>query len=979
MAQEKPLERDKNVGSNVSTETIDVKSSNRYYPVEYTSIIQTYDRTNQLKAEVPKSLAGIVNAFNEASIVDYTNKETVALEDEKLRFDLDEKLDELKLKREQGIAVYDRFKQVASEIQEINRKADKEGATNRTQLISEYLKSMENWDEASEYQRSQWSSLLSSHSPNILQEARKADFAYADYLTKFNLVDYRDNQYQSMMKGDIAFRDFYDNIISNLGLNNKELTPEQINREAGEAFNIGILGQAQLTYANVQAGLMTPEAGLEELKELLKTPNEKHTLKDAQGNIVKDAQGEPVTVLGTMTQDTVDKLLSYMQHIANVKGSADGSSNVKSFESLAIDGDEILNLIKNPFNFKDVNDYDSKIGGYIDEVLNNPNIKDSQKIKLLDKVLDPVFQARSKYLISEFMTLTNGKGGKAVIDGINKAYALVQSGYTGLEKLVKEGIQFVDNEGNAKTLTFPPYMQRLLVMGKQDNNTLARYRNFLDQAKKDLSDLSSGISGSVLNKSDQEYHDNTVSISNILGDPAPSSNRQVQEASIVGLIKKQDQKAFSKGFAKSVISSEEFAQYFSAINSQKTNRQRAEMSTMLGRALSQEGHVDDLLKYLGTSGISDSNKTMANMVLAGMLTDGDEESTELVNQFYDKFPDKESLNIFKETNKLLYNEADNTKKINDKYLKKVPSEYRSYLNNISNTLNLAALERDGKADAGFKAFDRVMKLNFHDVKASSGIKTMLFKKGALIQGVARKQNISPDQAAILIERTSSETTKYNTSMFAACGKNKNSYGYIEDFKTGTLRLAFKVNNNWKPLNNSNFAGENMPIGIMNLEGLTENTTNVLGQLNSIKIGCQIYMTDPSVRDYAWKEGHKVIEPYVSTAGNSYTNLVTNKLSYWFKTPQIALTKIQAIAKQLDDPDFIQKAITRKTNTAIQSQLKSPTAAMYFTNKSPAQIKQNVQPSSIQSVKGTGFQELGVKIYKKVKKLKETSYGSLTRK
>lgn len=187
-------------------ENIEVSKPGRYYPEEYNDQISIVSQANVLKGEIPKSLASIVEHYDDFKISTWANDEDT----ETYKYSVDKKYENAMYQEQLQLDMlnqnYDRFKRLQSDIDKAIEFANNTEGAKVEEEVGKVLLDYKNPEEIANAPAAlrQWQQTYETYAIEALSKARGDDYQNAHAQAEANMQDIINNATNLVISGRVA-------------------------------------------------------------------------------------------------------------------------------------------------------------------------------------------------------------------------------------------------------------------------------------------------------------------------------------------------------------------------------------------------------------------------------------------------------------------------------------------------------------------------------------------------------------------------------------------------------------------------------------------------------------------------------------------------------------------------------------------------------------------------------------------------------
>lgn len=406
------LEKNKNydIGENAPTQNIEVRTSGRYYPMDYTTQINILQENNRNKALIPESFAKIITTVDDYEIAQWADEQQVELNKVATqdKFGLQDRENILKLDADNKIADRGAFtrselKRVWAE-EEVKENPDISGAINNVleqnrlqeDFNSPYLKQA--WAREINNIRDKWS--LDAQNQDILNVRTKAE-------SNFKVLC--NNELQALLTGETTdVNDTMKNIMFRCSGYLESMLPEKRFEFLEAMFGASLIQRATFVASIAGTDIMSLEAASTTIDGLLNLAGgQTYTYVDAS-NKPKIVDGEEAKI-NLAADDNIQRQLLDIKTKLNNK-SAIGASGTSSSEIISDlkevtkYADDLSEFAMNPSRSADIQNAIDEFNNLPPDKIKPNDIKELMEISAADNAC------------KMYQEITDGKNDKFDID-----------------------------------------------------------------------------------------------------------------------------------------------------------------------------------------------------------------------------------------------------------------------------------------------------------------------------------------------------------------------------------------------------------------------------------------------------------------------------------------------------------------------------------------------------------------------------------
>ena len=553
------------------SENIDVARPGRFYPEDFSGQIQAVQQEQSLLAEIPKSLAGIVEHTNDYKINMWSEEQDRLMFSQAQRNELFQKEMERKLQLDTKNSVSDMFMQMKSTAFERLTEADKRGedltpiAQEIYQEFAEPSEFENNWEA-----QKLWADTLQNDQQHVMPKLWETDLKKAEWLAQKNMSDTLNSQYSNVRSGKIQPFQAMNSILQRLIAQGQDLSAIDLQKNLNASYNELVPAYAEYIVDMVKQGQISAEQGYAALKDLRESCTSAwFDCESADGKRLTNSDGSTMRLNFVLSTQAQEKLYRTLSDCNNASGASDAlldnlvenCEQSVGWESLKKTGSsDKLARFKNP------SDVQVEFDALVDRIAKS-SAKDSKK---MDKVreLYPVYSAA-------YNTKQIGEIAKVAKKDIG---AVLQGFVAQLQQDINEGkvkagynLKFSYN-GKPYDLLSIAVDTNNPIMGDADTAARLFWDSNLDMLTKQSDIINNQGSATFLHHFDYDYKKQEQSFLNLmqssilLASPTPGSDQPTATQQGVAIIQGLQQLSGQYGYDTNRVTTQLLADSIAAID-----------------------------------------------------------------------------------------------------------------------------------------------------------------------------------------------------------------------------------------------------------------------------------------------------------------------------------------------------------------------------------------------------------------------------
>lgn len=291
--------RDTAIDLETPDENIEVSKAGRFYPEDFSDRINMESRKQAVLGEIPKSLAGIADSYNDYKINEYTTDQDLALKQQEMQnnIELEEYKQELELRAKN--AAFDRFMLFESEADAAKKEAELNPDASLTEAYQQIVDTYKNDPDlqgAGPQFQAVFNGLLNHAEQYRMNEARKFDLGKEQAKLANNIGVLSSHINADVLAGTLGYREGFERFLTEAGPMYAGMPWEKRNVDMHLKYNQFVQTQVLTIIEQVQAGTKKAKAAQDELRGILDStkqdsfqlfePDGTTPLKDKEGNDV---------------------------------------------------------------------------------------------------------------------------------------------------------------------------------------------------------------------------------------------------------------------------------------------------------------------------------------------------------------------------------------------------------------------------------------------------------------------------------------------------------------------------------------------------------------------------------------------------------------------------------------------------------------------------------------------------------------------
>lgn len=947
-------------------ENIQVSKTGRFYPDEYSTAINLYQQGAQAAAEIPKSLAGIIEHHNDFKINTWANDQEEQIQAEKQAIAIDNSQKEFELTIATKNRVYERNLEYKDKIDQaiIEAEQNKESIMEAVSGVAADFKHQEDFASipmANHF----WADTFNTTTQTQLEAARTADRKREVYWAKYNMQDAIARRLPDIMQGRANAVNVTNEVLGEVAPYLSTLPFEDKKKTIDTIFSLATQERGRYIVDRVARGELKAEDGMNMLRGLL----DETVSAEFEIQGTSDKEGNPLKFRATLIPEVQEYLFQTLKDAKNGGGStaADGflieqkDAFDRKLGKAEIDNTGFTTQI---FQFKNIGELDSWVGNQVAQVYNS-NASDKTKIDTLTHMAKTYNQARTTMAVGALAKRSQGYTKQLLTDWVNKLeqdlkrsdidwanYKLSVSINGNDFDLIRPGI-FADNPvlGNAADATYDYYAQALPVLQKMkqkiENGSMHDLLPILDnQYFEEVQAI-----GGLLNKN-----------SLLIGDAANGYSPNAQTIDEIAThIQQANKIAGFYGAQNQPMSTETVQAFVSAIRNKEngfsTGYETVVGSKAIATAFQKAGKVLDLAEYARTHAGQDGGLLMTSIVCA---TAGDTPIVQRVEEMLKlKETDPKKIEELKARNEA---KSMTKKKGVAEHLNKVlednhiPKAHAAWWGHLSDTVLLVTADEDGNTDVYERNLKQLLDTQYINLGRGHKVQSAFFRHSPQMQ---------PYAGADGEQRLSADLKEYNRQL-ENVAKRLNipteriaSWTWYSDDTNKCIRLTEKA----QGFLVQNGQGQQAFAGtLLNNDKIKNVSPRIRATFFAAGFGAHLLATDQTTRNKA-KDESLVLYPtqYPEGAANTDSNIV--KVRELYANPEADIKKdALMIQRTLSDPEtfanLCEKTEKQGKRGALQVYAtKNPTLNFLFAPKFNAAhnpTEADVLTKEIRSEGVTGF-------------------------
>lgn len=732
-------------------ENIEVAKTGRYYPAEYSTAINAYQQSSSMLAEIPKSLAGIVEHYNDFKINSWSNDQELEIGAERNQIELDDKDRERELHLETSNRVYDRTLEYQDKVSQAKKLAEQsEDGPTVEQAVAEVAEEYRQQDDfSSPMARSMWADSFQRITEQELRLARTNDRNREEYLAGYNMQQIILSSLPEVTQGRMSPSDAFNKAVPELIPFLQDLPIEKQKDQIDSLWSAVNIERARYIADRVARGLLSAEEGMTELRALLdESVKSTFTAKNNKGEDILDAKGKPVQLTATLTFDAQAALYQTLRDLKSSSAADDILLAQKEEFDVALGRSEFdsTGFSTKVLAYESIDALDNWTDGQLISVANS-KASDKTKLDTATHMIQTYARARASLAVGTLAKLSKENTAQLVIDFYNKLEQDIKNPNTNWNNYtLKKTIN-----GEPFELIAPGILTSNPILGNTADATRNYYIGMLPALEKMKDKLENGSLNDLLPYIDREYSNtmdqisNNISASTLLLGTAQNgySTNDTAVMQVVDLLENLENIANKYGAGNEELYGGILEDMVNRIHDPskgfKTGYETLVGAQAITKVFKQAGRALDLAEYARTHSGQGQSGGMFMTMLA--LSDMDKKLSEQINTAMKlKITDPSSIN--RESSKIRDTRNELLKEMH------VPPAHELWWKNLSEAcMDAAYLSPDLiKQDVYERLFESAIKASYIDLGRGYKMQSALFKYSPQMKmysgegGVKRLQN-----------------------------------------------------------------------------------------------------------------------------------------------------------------------------------------------------------------------------------------------
>lgn len=455
-------------------ENIEVSKPGRYYPDDYSTMIRINQQSQGLNGEIPKSLANIVEYYDDYKISTWAHEETERMQEKQIDYKHDEQIREETLKFDMLNADYDRRQHLLSDLDEA---AEQAKATDGkvVDAVAGVLDQYAEPEGLSPAARRQWQSSFKQIGESAYKSARNTDYQNAYLQNKANINHMLEVTLAKVANGEMGAGQAFEAGLPELNTFREHMSPAEFEGYVNNMYDACVSMEASLYQARFREGNLKAEAATTNLRGLLS----KYRNMTFIGT---DTQGKEYKFSCSLSEQTQKQLLSVFNEVKN--GGEGGS---------AVDVDMDVKGWEDAVGWKEFQEkgYTQQITGWTASQFNDnvkdilttiqsSNLSDSKKYEKAKNIAEKAAILHGQLLIGELLPVYGKDTGRA----LQIALAKLNGDLNGSSTDFNNYELAIELGGKSMSIVVPPVMKDVSFFGQDSMANKAywtKYKEGLDK------------------------------------------------------------------------------------------------------------------------------------------------------------------------------------------------------------------------------------------------------------------------------------------------------------------------------------------------------------------------------------------------------------------------------------------------------------------------------------------------------------------
>lgn len=904
-------------------ENIEVSKPGRYYPEEYSSQINVIQQGNVLKGEIPKSLASLVEHFDDFKISTWADEEETDIVKEGVRGQYDNQIYREKLEFDLVNNNYDRYKMLDSKVDQTVETAINEGA-NIEQAVAEVLEE-ERYQEDFEYSpaaQRKWQETYSKYALDSLSKAREQDYEISHLKARANIQDIISVGTNDVVAGRKSSAESMQAILPKL-LDFKGVIPRvEFEQKCNEAYSKLVAMEAIHVEDMFRKGQLSADAATTRLNDLC-TNYKQITFDcvDANGNVILDKNGNPEQM--TFTLDTQTQAVLW-KTFTNTKNGGDANDDLLNTSiddwHRQIGWDDFKDTgMSNNIKGWSINMLDNLSNNMLD-IITNSNASDKSKVTKAQQVIEETAALRAQLALSELVPAFGSNVGVAFQTALSKLKKDIEGGYTGDWSGYTLGVSY---GGSNITIGRAGFLAKIPKFGSESLSTRDYWIKYYDQLQKLSNQINNTSLPNLVAKLDTDMAGaGTAIVGAVNRNTLVEGEGTLAKININGKVELENQiRAFDKAASKYDIyislADDNLKAVLDTLNNTAniSNNDKTIMTRTIAQALASTGHLSDVVGYMTRTGDS-----RASALISAIALNGSNKYAQEVNSYLSTLVTTENVREAKtkvdsDTALKSYTLDDLIKssRISGNDLN-IPSSHKMYFTDLSEKVKLVAANKGG----GKALYEKMMKDIINDMYVpKETIKGLPMSRPFRFSPQMRLyQGENGEKRLAEIVRTSTDEFKNKMSQIGMNGYEDISVYSDDERGTFTFMINNKRVRSYLPGIGDTYLGN-----LVDTDAASKYSAKAVGEYNFQSFVFALGSTDAGFRqqfsnasfDISQEEAKKGKPSTVQKILNPYQRTIKQVYGSDDKKLQ---TDFVALAKKCSDPKFFEKILKDTASPSI---------------------------------------------------------------